>query len=175
MFLCRPIINRASIRMVRITAFRGFIPKQDIAQRLIAPPYDVLDSNEARAMAEGNEVSFLHVNKPEIDLAPELDPYDDSVYQKGRENLLAFVERGWLEQDDINRLYVYSCTMDGRTQYGIVCGSSVDDYTHNRIKKHELTRKKKEEDRTKLTDVQGANIGPVFLTYRARDDINQVV
>lgn len=91
-------------------------------------------------MAEGNEVSFLHVNKPEIDLPADTDPYADIVYQKGRENLFKFVANGWLSQDEEARMYIYSVSMDGRTQFGLVCGASVDDYKENKIKKHELTR-----------------------------------
>ena len=161
--------------MVKVTKIQGYLPAVPLAQRLIAPPYDVLDTDEARVMAEGNPHSFLHVNKPEIDLPPETDPYADIVYETGRVNLQAFIDKGWLVHDDLPRIYIYAVTMKGRTQYGVVAGASVDDYASNRIKKHELTRKKKEEDRTKLTNVQSANVGPVFLTYRARDSIDGIV
>lgn len=161
--------------MVKVATIQGYLPAVPLAQRLIAPPYDVLDTEEAKVMATGNPQSFLHVNKPEIDLPAETDPYADIVYETGRINLQAFITNGWLVHDEIPRLYVYAVTMTGRTQYGIVGGASVDDYSNNLIKKHELTRKKKEEDRTKLTNVQSANVGPVFLTYRAQGEIDAIV
>ncbi|CAG9323476.1 unnamed protein product [Blepharisma stoltei] len=161
--------------MVKIRAFHGYVADQGIAHKLIAPPYDVLDSDEARAMAEGNQYSFLHCNKPEIDLPHDADLYSEIVYQTGHDNLKKFVENGWLIKEESEIIYVYAITMHGRTQYGVMAGASVKDYEHNRIKKHELTRKKKEEDRTKLTDTQGANVGPVFLTYEAVDEIDALV
>ncbi|OMJ87359.1 hypothetical protein SteCoe_10955 [Stentor coeruleus] len=160
--------------MVKISAFRGYVVDQSLAQRLIAPPYDVLDSAEARVMAEGNEYSFLHCNKPEIDLAVDVDVYSDIVYETGRKNLMSFIEKNWLVHESQPIVYIYAITMNGRTQYGVVAAASVDDYENKLIKKHELTRKKKEEDRTKLTDIQGANVGPVFLTYRNCDRIDAI-
>lgn len=161
--------------MVKIQAFRGYVAAQALASRLISPAYDVLNSEEARHMSQDNEYSFLHVNKPEIDLPPSTDLYSDTVYQKERENLVKFIENQWLLQEAESLLYIYATTLTGQTQYGIVACSSVEDYTNNRIKKHELTRKKKEADRTKLTDVQGANAGPVFLTYPADDRVDSIV
>ena len=161
-------------KMVKISAFKGFVAERSIAQRLIAPPYDVLDSSEARIMAEGNEYSFLHCNKPEIDLPEDVDVYSDIVYQTGRKNLLDFIDKRWLIQEAQPIIYVYAITMNSRTQYGIVAAASIDDYENGLIKKHELTRKKKEEDRTKLTDIQGANVGPVFLTYRNCDRVDAI-
>lgn len=161
--------------MVKLATIQGFLPAVPLAQRLIAPPYDVLDTEEARVMAADNPQSFLHVNKPEIDLAPETDPYSAIVYETGRTNLQAFIANGWLVHDDLSRIYIYAVTMNGRTQYGVVGGASVDDYAANKVKKHELTRKKKEEDRTRLTDTQSANVGPVFLTYRAQANIDALV
>jgi uncharacterized protein (DUF1015 family) len=160
--------------MVRIRAFRGFVANKIIAGKLLAPPYDVLDSKEARLMAIGNEYSFLHCNKPEIDLAEDVDVYSDIVYQTGRKNLLDFIDKGYLIKEAQNIVYIYAITMSSRTQYGVVAASSIQDYEENVIKKHELTRKKKEEDRTKLTDIQGANVGPVFLTYRNCDRIDSI-
>lgn len=160
--------------MVKISAFRGFVALQSIAQKLIAPPYDVLDSSEARIMAEGNQYSFLHCNKPEIDLPVDTDLYSDIVYETGRRNLLTFISNGWLIQEPHPITYIYAITMNSRTQYGILAAASVNDYENNLIKKHELTRKKKEEDRTKLTDIQGANVGPVFLTYRNCDRVDAI-
>jgi uncharacterized protein (DUF1015 family) len=160
--------------MVRISAFRGFVAAKELAQRLIAPPYDVLDSSEARAMAAGNPYSFLHCNKPEIDLAEDVDLYSPQVYETGRRNLLSFIDQRWLVQEPEPIVYIYAITMNARTQYGVVAAASVEDYENKLIKRHELTRKKKEEDRTRLTDVQGANVGPVFLTYRNCDRIDAI-
>lgn len=161
--------------MVKIKAFNGFVANQSVVDKLIAPPYDVLDSDEARVMADGNPHSFLHCNKPEIDLPVDIDVYSDAVYEKGLENLKLFVENRWIEREADPLIYIYAVSMDGRTQFGVVAGASVEDYENNVIKKHELTRKKKEEDRTKLTDIQGANTGPVFLTYIAQPEIDALV
>ena len=162
-------------RMVRITPFKGHVAEQSKVDKIIAPAYDVINSEEARNIAQGNEFSFLHVNKPEIDLPPETDLYSEQVYQKGKDNLQDFISKGFLVQEAEDIVYVYALTMEGRTQFGIVAGASVDDYENDHIKKHELTRKKKEEDRTKLTDIQGANAGPVFLTYTAQEAIDAIV
>ena len=127
-------------------------------------------------MAEGNPYSFLHVDKPEIDLPEDTDPYSEQVYQKGRDNLERFISKGWLQQDKESRYYIYSQAFKGQAaQYGLVAASSIEDYESNRIKKHEKTLKRKEEDRTRLTDIQGANIGPVFLTYQRGDAIQEKV
>lgn len=160
--------------MVKINAFRGYVAEKSIAEKLIAPPYDVVDSHEARVMAEGNPMSFFHCNKPEIDLPEDIDVYSHVVYQTGRNNLLDFIQKGYLVQEEHPILYIYALTMNSRTQYGVIAAASVDDYESGIIKKHELTRKKKEEDRTKLTDIQGANVGPVFLTYRNCDRIDSI-
>eukprot|EP00742_Colponemidia_sp_Colp-10_P001891 GILJ01002022.1.p1 GENE.GILJ01002022.1~~GILJ01002022.1.p1 ORF type:complete len:445 (+),score=75.70 GILJ01002022.1:76-1335(+) len=161
--------------MVRIQPFKAFRPRPDLAKDIASPPYDVLDTEEARTMAGDNQFSFLHVNKPEIDLAKEVDIYDETVYQKGCENLKKFVGNGWLVRDNEPSLYVYAQKMGEHRQYGIMAGASVQEYENNLIKKHELTRKKKEEDRTKLTHMQNANIGPVFLTYRSSSRIDEIV
>ena len=163
------------INMVKINGFRAYVAEKTIANKLIAPPYDVLDSAEARLMAKDNEVSFLHCNKPEIDLDENVDVYSDIVYETGRKNLESFIEKGWLVRENEEIVYVYAITMNSTTQYGIVAAASIDDYEQKLIKKHELTRKKKEEDRTKLTDVQQANVGPVFLTYRNSNRIDFIV
>ena len=160
--------------MVKIKAFRGYVALQSLADKLIAPPYDVLDTTEARLMAAGNPHSFLHCNKPEIDLPEDTDLYSDIVYETGRANLKSFIASGWLVQEPESIIYIYAITMNSRTQYGIMAAASVSDYEHKLIKKHELTRKKKEEDRTKLTDIQGANVGPVFLTYRNCDRVDAI-
>jgi len=152
--------------MVSVKPFRGFLAAKESAQKLISPPYDVINSAEARVMAAGNAQSFLHVNKPEIDLPVDQDPYADIVYQTGRDNLHKFIDQGLLVRDTASRYYIYSQEMDGREQIGIVSASSIIDYEEDRIKKHERTLEKKEKDRTMLTHVQSANVGPVFLTYR---------
>ena len=161
--------------MVKVRPLTGFVSKQEIAGKLLAPAYDTLNTEEARAMAAGNEVSFLRVNKPEIDLPAETDPYSEEVYLKGKENLQMFVQKGWLVEEAAPTLYIYGLNMGELQQFGIVAGASVQEYEDNIIKKHELTVKKKEADRTKLTDVQGANVGPVFLAYRAKEDIDAAV
>ena len=121
-------------------------------------------------MADGNEYSFLRVNRPEIELPLDQDPYADIVYKTGRQNLERFIKNGWLQKDTEARYYIYSQLMDSKEQFGLVSASSVTDYENNLIKKHEKTLEKKEKDRTKLTDIQSANVGPVFLTYRANEN-----
>ena len=157
--------------MVKVRPFKGLLANQDNVGRVISPAYDTLNTVEARAMADGNEMSFLNVNKPEITMAEDQDAYADEVYARGRENLLHFVEHGYLVQDTEERMYIYQQTMGDHTQFGLIGLASVDDYEQNRIKRHELTLAKKEADRTKLTDVQSANVGPVFLTFRENQDV----
>jgi len=152
--------------MVKVTKFKGYLAKQDNVQSIIAPPYDVLNTEEAKEMAKGNEMSFLHVNKPEIDLPAGTDLYSEEVYQKGKENLDKFIREGLLVKDDEERMYIYMQKMGDTRQYGIVAAASVEDYENGSIKRHEQTIKKKEADRTKLSDTQSANVGPVFLTFK---------
>ena len=161
--------------MATIRPFKGFRPKPEYAARVAARPYDVLNSEEARAEAAGNPVSFLHVGKPEIDLPPDVPIYDDRVYQKGRENLRRLIADGILKEDPKPCLYLYAQTMGDHTQYGIMCCASVREYLDNTIKKHELTRKDKEDDRTKHVSVTNAHTGPIFLTYRASQPIDAIV
>jgi uncharacterized protein (DUF1015 family) len=161
--------------MATIRPFRGFRPKPEYAARVAAKPYDVLNSAEARAEAAGNPVSFLHIGKPEIDLPPDVHMYDERVYQKGKENLQKLIADGILKEDAQPCLYLYSQTMGDHTQYGIVGCASVREYLNNTIKKHELTRKDKEDDRTKHVKVTGAHTGPIFLTYRASPTIDTIV
>lgn len=161
--------------MVKVRSFKGFLPVPELAQKLLAYPYDVVESDEARKIAEGNEICFHYVNKPEIDLPEDIDPYSDKVYQKGKENLDKFISKGWLEQEKVPIMYVYAQKLLNNLQYGIVLESSVAEYENNIIKKHELTRKKKEEDRTKLTEIQNANSGPVFLAYKDHAGIGEIV
>ena len=152
--------------MVKIRPFKAFLANQEHCAKVISPAYDTLNSEEARIMAEGNPMSFLNVNKPEITLPPETDPYDESVYTRGRENLLHFIDSGYLVQDDEPRIYIYQQSMGEHTQFGLIGLASIQDYEDKLIKRHEYTLPKKEADRTKLTDVQSANVGPVFLTFR---------
>jgi uncharacterized protein (DUF1015 family) len=155
--------------------FRAFRPKPELAGDIASKPYDVLNSEEAREEVKGKPLSFLHVGKPEIDLDPIIDHYDPIVYQKGKENLQKLITDGYLFEDPEPYLYVYAQTMDGRTQYGLVGCASVDDYWNNVIKKHENTRKVKEEDRSNHVRVTNAHSGPIFLTYRDVDEINSIV
>lgn len=161
--------------MAIIKAFRGLRPLPSLAARVAAPPYDVLSSDEARAMARGNELSFLHVGKPEIDLDPAIDLYDPRVYQQGAENFRRLIQDGILVQDPAEYLYVYRQQMGTHVQVGLVTCASVDDYDQDRIKKHELTRADKEDDRTRHIEILNAQTGPVFLTYRAQPRIDAMM
>lgn len=161
--------------MAIIKAFKAFRPTKDIAEKLASFPYDVLNSEEARALAKGNDYSFLRINKPEIDLAPNVDVYDKSVYLKGKENLDTFIENGWLQQDEIPKLYIYAQKMGNHLQKGIVACSSIDDYFNDVIKKHEYTRPVKENDRIEHMYTAGAHLGPVFLAYKPLKQIDQII
>ena len=161
--------------MSDVRAFRALRPRPDLAARVAAPPYDVIDSDEARQMAEGNDISFLHVNKPEIDLPPGVGHYDDRVYAMGARNLRRFMASGVLVREAEPRFYVYQQRMDGHVQAGVVCAASCHEYEAGLIKRHEFTRKNKEDDRTRHTHELNANAGPVFLTYRKRAEIDAIV
>ncbi len=161
--------------MAILKAFKGLRPPQDIVGSLASRPYDVLNSDEARLEAEGNEYSLLHVIKPEIDLTQGTGLYTQEVYDKAVENFGIFQEKGWLVQDDDDYLYIYAQTMNGKTQYGLVGCAGVEDYMNGIIKKHELTRPDKEEDRMKHVDVTSANMEPVFFTYPAKKEIDEIV
>ena len=158
--------------MATLRPFKGYRPRPDLAARVAARPYDVLNSEEARLEVEGNPISFLHVGKPEIDLPSSVHLYDDRVYQKGKENLDRLISDGVLREDRTPCLYVYAQTMSGHTQYGIVGCASVQEYLNNTIKKHEHTRKDKEDDRTKHVKVTNAHSGPIFLTYHATQELD---
>lgn len=151
--------------MARIKPFRGFRPPQDLVTQVASRPYDVLNSDEAREEAKGNDKSLYHIIRPEIDFPVGKDEHDADVYEKAAENFKLFQNKGWLVQDGEPCYYIYAQTMNGKTQYGIVVGANVDDYLNNVIKKHELTRKDKEEDRMKHVRVNNANIEPVFLAF----------
>ena len=159
--------------MVKIKAFKGVRPPKEIVREVASRPYDVLNSVEAKA--EAGEKSLLHIIKPEIDFDPIADEHSEEVYQKGVDNYKKWKERGWLVQDPEEYYYVYAQTMDGRTQYGLVAGANVQDYLEGRIKKHELTRRDKEEDRMIHVRRQSANIEPVFFSYPANKDMDAIV
>jgi uncharacterized protein (DUF1015 family) len=161
--------------MARLKAFRGFRPGKDLAGRIASRPYDVLNSDEARAEVEGNPYSFLHVVKPEVDLPPETDLYADIVYETGKANIEKMISEGLLIQDEAPFLYVYAQTMDGRTQYGLLGCASIEDYQANVIKKHELTRPDKEEDRKQHVRVSNFHAEPVFFAYPDHAEIDTIV
>ena len=150
---------------IRFKSFRAWRPDPQIAERVAAPPYDVVDRSEAAAFAQGNPFSFLHVGRSDIDLPADVGAYDDRVYAKARSNLQAFFTDGTLIRDRERSLYLYELTMDGRAQVGIVGCVHIDDYEKDLIKKHERTRKDKEDDRTRHVLTLNANAEPVFLTY----------
>ncbi len=161
--------------MAILRAFKGLRPPQEIVKQLASRPYDVLNSKEARIEADGNPYSLLHITKPEIDLPADIDEHAPEVYAKAVENFRLFQDKGWLKQDEKDKLYIYAQTMDGRTQYGIVGCAGVDDYMNGVIKKHELTRKDKEEDRMKHVRDTNANIEPVFFAYPAVSEIDVII
>ena len=161
--------------MAIIRPFKAFRPKPEFASEVAARPYDVLNSAEARKEVKGHPFSFLHVGKPEVDLDPSIDLHDECVYEKGKENLQKLISQDILVQDSTPNLYVYAQTMGKHTQYGLVGCASVDEYWNNTIKKHELTRKDKEEDRCTHVRVTNAHSGPIFLTYRDNTEINTII
>ena len=159
--------------MVRIKPFRGIRPPAEYAAEVASRPYDVLNSQEAQK--EATEKSLLHIIKPEIDFAPIADEHSDEVYARAVENFQTWRKKGWLVQDDTEKYYVYAQTMDGRTQYGLVAACHFDDYLQGKIKKHELTRPDKEEDRMVHVRIQNANVEPVFFSYPANREMDQII
>ena len=158
-----------------IKPFRGIRPPKTLVEKVSSRPYDVLNSEEARREAEGNPMSLYHIIKPEINFEPGTDEHDPKVYTSAVEHFREFRQKGWLVQDSQDKYYVYAQTMNGHTQYGLVVAAWVEDYMEGRIKKHELTRKDKEEDRMKHVRVNNANIEPVFFAYPHRDDLDQII
>lgn len=158
---------------MKIKPFAGVRPPKDLAAQVASRPYDVLNSVEAKE--EAGEKSLLHIIKPEIDFDPIADEHSQAVYDKAVENFKLWQERGWLVQDPKEMYYIYAQTMDGRTQYGLVAAANVDDYMSGKIKKHELTRKDKEDDRMIHVRIQNANIEPVFFAYPDVDEMNKIV
>lgn len=161
--------------MATIKPFKGIRPPKDFIEQVASRPYDVLNSEEAREEAKGNEKSLYHIIKPEIDFPIGMDEHDPAVYEKAAENFQKFQNQGWLVQDEKEQYYVYAQTMNGRTQYGLVVCACVDDYMKGSIKKHELTRRDKEEDRMKHVRVNNANIEPVFFAYPENAELDTIV
>lgn len=159
--------------MVRVKPFAAIRPPKDIVTEVAAPHYDVLNSVEAKKMA--GEKSLLHITKPEIDFDPILPDHDDKVYDRAVKNFAQWQKNGWLVQDKKPCYYVYAQTMEGRTQYGLVLCAHTDDYAEGKIKKHELTRKDKEDDRMVHVKIQNANIEPVFFAYKDNSQLNEIV
>jgi uncharacterized protein (DUF1015 family) len=173
---------------MKIKPFRGYRPPKELVELVSSRPYDVLNSEEARAEAAGNDMSLYHIIKPEINFEPGTDEHDPRVYDEAKRQYQRFKIKGWLEQDYEEKYYVYAQTildksqktkdnrlLGGKTQYGLVVGAWVDDYLEGRIKKHELTRRDKEEDRMKHVRVLNANMEPVFFAYPHRDDLDAIV
>ena len=161
--------------MATIKPFKGLRPPQDLVEQVASRPYDVLNSEEARQEAAGNEKSLYHIIKPEIDFPEGTDEHDPRVYQKAAENFQRFQDNGWLVQDGRESYYIYAQTMNGKTQYGLVVGAYVPDYLNGTIKKHELTRRDKEEDRMKHVRVNNANLEPVFFAYPDDAELDALV
>lgn len=160
---------------MRIKPFRGIRPPKQYVLQVNSRPYDVLNSEEARKEAEGNEKSLYHIIKPEINFEPGTDEHDPKVYQSAREHFDLFRKNGWLVKDDKEQYYIYAQTMGDRTQYGLVVAANFEDYMEGKIKKHELTRRDKEEDRMKHVRVNNANIEPVFFAYKHVDELDQII
>lgn len=161
--------------MATIRPFKGIRPIEELASKIAALPYDVMNSEEAREMVEGNPYSFLHIDRAEIDLEPSIDVHDKKVYEKARENLDKMIEEKQFIQDDKPCLYIYRQIMNGRAQTGLVFCASIDDYINNAIKKHEFTRADKEQDRINHVNYCDANTGPIFLTYREDEVTSEII
>ncbi len=159
--------------MVRVKPFAAIRPPKNLVTEVAAPPYDVLNSEEAKAMA--GEKSLLHITKPEIDFNPIAGEHEQRTYDKAVENFKLWKERGWLVRENKEKYYVYAQTMDGRTQYGIVLCAHTDDYANGIIKKHELTRKEKEDDRMVHVRIQNANIEPVFFAFKDHAELGEII
>ena len=161
--------------MAIVKPFKGIRPPKELVEKVESRPYDVLNSEEARDEAKGNEMSLYHIIKPEIDFPEGTSEYDPRVYEKAAENFKKFQDKGWLKQDAKENYYIYAQTMNGKTQYGLVVCAYVNDYLTGVIKKHELTRRDKEEDRMKHVRVNNANIEPVFFAYPDDDTLNKLI
>ena len=160
---------------MKIKPFKGIRPPKELVEQVSSRPYDVLNSDEARKEAAGNDMSLYHIIKPEINFEPGTDEHDPRVYGEAKQQYQRFKIKGWLVQDEKEHYYVYAQTMNGKTQYGLVVAAWVDDYLEGRIKKHELTRRDKEEDRMKHVRTLNANMEPVFFAYPHRFDLDAIV
>ncbi|MDO5447897.1 MAG: DUF1015 domain-containing protein [Prevotellaceae bacterium] len=158
-----------------VKPFKGIRPPKELVEQVESRPYDVLNSEEARAEAGDNEKSLYHIIKPEINFEPGTGEYDPKVYESAAEHFQSFQDKGWLVQDEKEQYYIYAQTMNGKTQYGLVVCAYVDDYMTGKIKKHELTRRDKEEDRMKHVRVNNANIEPVFFAYKDNDVLGKMI
>lgn len=161
--------------MAVIRPFKALRPRVDTAYKVAALPYDVMSSDEAREMVKDNPYSFLRIDKAEVDLDKEINIYDKRVYEKAKENLCSMIDEGIFIEDDKPSLYIYRQIMNGRMQTGIVCCTAIDDYIDGVIKKHEHTREDKEQDRIKHVDSCNANTGPIFITYKAKTEIDEII
>ena len=161
--------------MAVVKPFPGLRPNPELAAKVASLPYDVMDSDEARALTKDNPYCFLRVTKSEVDLSPEIDIHSPRVYQQAKETLDEFIAKGVLNQDEQPCFYVYRQQMGDHVQIGLVAAVSVDEYQQNIIKKHELTRPDKEQDRVDHIRVTGAQTGAVFLTYKASDQVNRLI
>ena len=161
--------------MAKVKPFKGVRPPKELVEQVVSRPYDVLNSEEAREEAKGNEKSLYHIIKPEIDFEVGTDEHDPKVHEKAAENFKMFQDKGWLVQDKEDCYYVYAQTMNGKTQYGLVVGAYVPDYMEGNIEKHELTRRDKEEDRMKHVRVNNANVEPVFFAYPDNAELDAIV
>ena len=157
--------------MARIEPFKGLRPRKDIVEKVASPPYDVLSTKEAKELAVNNNISYLHIIKPEIDLPDHINPYSDRVYEKARENFDRFLRDQILIQDNKKNFYIYKQIWGDHIQVGLVAGASSQDYQNEVIKKHELTREDKEKDRMRHMETLNANTGPVFLTFKHNQNI----
>ena len=161
--------------MAVVRPFKGIRPQKELVDKVAALPYDVMNTEEAREMVKENPYSFLHVDKAQIDLEPNVNQYDKIVYEKARENLYNMIDEKIYIKDDEPYMYIYRQIMDGRIQTGIVGCTSIDDYMKDIIKKHEHTRAEKEQDRINHVDYCNANTGPIFLTYKNVSEIDSIV
>jgi len=161
--------------MINIKPLKGYRPPGNLAEKVAAVPYDVINKAEAIQLAKDNPHSFLHITRSEIDLPQGTDVYSQEVYDKARNNFLEFIKNGWLVKDVEDSIYLYQQTMENHTQTGILALSSVEDYFNDKIKKHEFTRPKKEQDRINNMKTLGAHAGPVFMTYKNVAEINSWV
>jgi uncharacterized protein (DUF1015 family) len=161
--------------MVRVKPFKAIRPKKELADKVAALPYDVVNTKEAKELAQGNPYSYYHIDKAEIDLPEQISPYDREVYQAATRNLAHFIENGWLFKEEKALYYLYELTMDGKSQTGIVATTAIEDYVQGKIKKHEFTRPEKELDRINHMQACDANTSPIFLTYRFEEKIQHII